>query len=140
MPEGKRLSQLFNRLSGRQKGPEDLVSGYGTRVGSTRPVVSGALHLILLAAASMFLLPLIWMAVTALKPLNQTMQIPPTWIPRATYATIDGQRVIVEPKRKLEQAHALIIQRGGHDNGKRKLVLADAIKDGKALLKYNQAG
>src|SRR3954464_168106 len=122
MPEGKRLSQLFNRLSGRQKGPEDFVSGYGTRVGGTRPVVSGALHLILLAAASMFMLPLVWMAVTALKPLNQTMQIPPTWIPRATYAMIDGKKIIVEPKLKLEQDHVLVIQRGGHEVGKRKLI------------------
>lgn len=141
MPAGKRLSQwIGTRLSGRAKDPEDLTSGYGTRVGGSRPVVSGALHLILLAAASMFLLPLIWMAVTALKPLNQTMQTPPTWIPRATYAVIDGQKMIVEPKLKLEQDHALIIQRGGHENGKRKLIPSNTIKDGKALLKYTLAG
>jgi len=142
MPAANRLSQwVSRRFSGRmKKEPEEYTSGYGTRVGSASPVVSGALHLILLAAASMFMLPLIWMAVTALKPLNQTMQYPPSWIPRATYAVIDGQKIIVEPKLKLDQDSLLVIQRGGHDIGMRKLVPAANFKDGKALVKFKQGG
>src|SRR5437868_12255456 len=98
MPENKGIGAWVSRRFSGRRDPEDLTSGYGTRVGSTRPVVSGALHLILCAAGAMFVLPLIWMAVTAVKPLNQTMRLPPTWIPRATYAVIDGEKMIVEPK------------------------------------------
>ncbi len=50
----------------------------------------------LLAAGSvLFLFPLIWLLATSLKPIEQTMSLPPTWIPRAYYATIDGRRMEV---------------------------------------------
>jgi multiple sugar transport system permease protein len=142
MPESKRFSVwVRKRFSVRvNTPPEENTSGFGTAVGGRNPAMSGVLHLILCAAASLFILPLVWMAVTAVKPLNQTMQVPPTWIPRATYATIDGQKVIVEPKLKLEHDSVLVIQHGGHDKGQRKLIAADSVKDGKSLMKFTQAG
>lgn len=40
-----------------------------------------AIHATLLFLSLVFMLPLIWMIVTALKPLDETMTSPPTWIP-----------------------------------------------------------
>ena len=125
---------------------EDLVSGYGTRAGGHNPAMTGALHMVLLAAASLFLIPFVWMAVTSLKPLDQTMSLPPTWIPRATMATLDGQRtVVIKDGHALKTDHVIVIQHGGHDDGKRKLLPVSvdgkpSIVDGKAMLKYTYAG
>lgn len=38
-------------------------------------------HGALLALSVLFLMPLVWMISTSLKPINETMSIPPTWIP-----------------------------------------------------------
>lgn len=38
-------------------------------------------HLVLLSLSVLFLLPLVWMVVTAVKPLDETMASPPVWIP-----------------------------------------------------------
>jgi multiple sugar transport system permease protein len=112
--------------------------GYGAQPGGI--VTRGALHLILLAAASLFILPLIWMAVTAVKPLDQTMSLPPTWIPRATLATLDGQRTVVVKEKKLGEDFAIVIAQAGHNLGQRRLLRSAEIADGKALLKYTFAG
>lgn len=41
-----------------------------------------ALQAILISFSVLFMLPLAWMAITAVKPLDQTMTSPPVWIPR----------------------------------------------------------
>jgi multiple sugar transport system permease protein len=40
-----------------------------------------AIHSVLISLSILFILPLLWMAVTAVKPLDQTMSSPPQWIP-----------------------------------------------------------
>ena len=40
-----------------------------------------AVYLILLAGSVVFLFPLLWMISTSLKPVEETMQMPPVWIP-----------------------------------------------------------
>ncbi len=40
-----------------------------------------AIHAVLLAGSILFLFPLVWMMSTALKPLDQTMLMPPRWVP-----------------------------------------------------------
>ena len=52
-------------------------------------------YLLLVAGSLVFLVPLFWMISTALKPVDQTMSMPPTWLPRQSYAPVDGQRVPV---------------------------------------------
>lgn len=39
------------------------------------------IHAVLLVGSALFLFPLIWMISTSLKPLDQTMRMPPQWIP-----------------------------------------------------------
>lgn len=40
-----------------------------------------AIHTVLLAGSVVFLFPLVWMISTSLKPLDQTMVMPPQWVP-----------------------------------------------------------
>ena len=54
-----------------------------------------AIYLLLLGGSAIFLTPLAWMISTSLKPLEQTMSLPPVWLPMAYYATIDGKRMEV---------------------------------------------
>jgi multiple sugar transport system permease protein len=100
----------------------------------------GALNLILLAAASMFLLPLVWMAATSLKPQKQTMSLPPTWVPRATRTMLDGQDLIVEKEKQLAEDCVIAVPLAGEARGRRKLLKASEIKDGKALIKIARGG
>jgi multiple sugar transport system permease protein len=52
-------------------------------------------YALLLAGSALFFAPLVWLISTSLKPIEQTMTMPPTWIPRAYTATINGKRIEV---------------------------------------------
>ncbi len=54
-----------------------------------------AIYTLLIAASMLFLTPFVWLISSSLKPLEQTMTMPPTLVPHAYYASIDGQRVEV---------------------------------------------
>lgn len=45
-------------------------------------------HVFMILMTGAFLMPLVWMVLTALKPVDQTMKSPPEWIPRVWTATI----------------------------------------------------
>ena len=61
------------------------------RTSITRLIV----YALLFAGAAVFLFPFLWLVCTSLKPIEQTMSMPPTWLPRAYHATIDGKRMEV---------------------------------------------
>lgn len=46
---------------------------------------------LLVAFAAVFMLPLLWMLSTALKPLEQTTATPPQWLPWRYHAVVDGR-------------------------------------------------
>ncbi|HVL38553.1 MAG TPA: hypothetical protein VM328_04090 [Fimbriimonadaceae bacterium] len=48
---------------------------------SRLPSTKMAIHLVLIGFSIIFLIPLAWMISTALKPIEETMQTPPIWIP-----------------------------------------------------------
>lgn len=52
-------------------------------------------YALLLAGSAIFLVPLLWMISTGLKPIEQTMALPPTWIPHQTFVLRDGVPVEV---------------------------------------------
>ncbi|MCE0523618.1 MAG: carbohydrate ABC transporter permease [Methylacidiphilales bacterium] len=62
-----------------------------TRSGFNQIVV----YLLLMAGSVIFLAPLAWMISTSLKPIEQTMTMPPVWLPKAYFAAIDGRRMEV---------------------------------------------
>jgi multiple sugar transport system permease protein len=57
-----------------------------------RPPARFLTYLALLAGAAVFLLPLVWMLSTALKPLEQTTAQPPNWLPRRYSVEVDGEK------------------------------------------------
>jgi multiple sugar transport system permease protein len=54
-------------------------------------------YLLLLLGSITFLAPLLWMLSTGLKPIDQTMTMPPSWIPYKYFVEKDGARVEVKP-------------------------------------------
>jgi multiple sugar transport system permease protein len=46
-----------------------------------QPGATLLIHALLIAGSIVFLMPLVWMVVTSLKPTQETMTIPPQWIP-----------------------------------------------------------
>jgi multiple sugar transport system permease protein len=57
-----------------------------------RSLVKILTYVALCAGAVTFLMPLIWMLATALKPIEQTTAQPPVWLPRRYYVEQDGAR------------------------------------------------
>lgn len=52
-------------------------------------------YLLLAGGSVIFLAPLAWLISTSLKPIEQTMTMPPVWLPKAYEATIDGKKMEV---------------------------------------------
>jgi len=65
-------------------------------------------YALLLLGAALFIFPLIWMLSTALKPIDQTLEVPPTWIPYRLYAEIDGERMPVKRRGVIEEPSYLV--------------------------------
>jgi multiple sugar transport system permease protein len=53
------------------------------------------IYLLLLGGSAIFMAPLAWLISTSLKPLEQTMSLPPVWLPMEYDATIGGKRMEV---------------------------------------------
>lgn len=54
------------------------------------------IYALLLLGSVTFLVPLLWMISTGLKPIDQTMSMPPRWIPYRLYVEKDGARVEIK--------------------------------------------
>jgi multiple sugar transport system permease protein len=73
------------------------------------PVARFFIYALLLAGSLVFLIPLFWMISTALKPIDQTMSMPPTWLPRQSYAQVEGTRVPVTVGRAMEGGQVEVV-------------------------------
>ncbi len=67
-------------------------------------------YALLLLGAAFFLLPLLWMLSTALKPVEQTMSLPPQWLPRSYSIERDGQRVEIRRSDTLIVVPSLLVR------------------------------
>ncbi len=87
------------------------------------------IYTVLIAGAVLFMLPLLWMISTGLKPLDQTMSMPPVWLPYRFYAERDGERVEVKPRRTIdyEAVEVLVGTEGATGETKRVFVPASEI-------------
>ncbi|MFH0909257.1 MAG: carbohydrate ABC transporter permease [bacterium] len=70
------------------------------------------LYTVLLIGTALFLLPLVWLISTSLKPIEQTMSMPPTFIPYRNYAEIDGRNVAVRRAETIEMPSSIIVEEG----------------------------
>jgi multiple sugar transport system permease protein len=52
-------------------------------------------YVLLIAGSIIFMAPLVWLISTSLKPIEQTMTMPPVWLPKAYEATINGTKMEV---------------------------------------------
>lgn len=96
-----------------------------TRSLFARPLI----YALLLGASLMFLTPFVWLIATSLKPIEQTMALPPTLFPRAYYAAIDGRRTEVTIDFDLKQPGIVADVTSGEQAGKRVILApADALK------------
>ena len=66
------------------------------------------LYAILVVCSITFLVPLGWMISTGLKPIDQTMSMPPTWLPTRDYATLDGVMTEVRRGEMLDGGRILV--------------------------------
>lgn len=87
----------------------------------SRPLI----YTLLIAASGLFLTPFVWLVSTSLKPIEQTMVLPPTLLPRAHYAEIGGQRMEVTIDYTMKQAGVVADVVAGPDAGKRVFLLPD---------------
>jgi multiple sugar transport system permease protein len=83
-------------------------------------------YAVLLAGSIIFITPLLWMFSTALKPIEQTMSMPPTWIPYQLYAAINGERIKVKRGELVEQPSFVVDDPAA---GREYIVPQSAVRD-----------
>lgn len=89
------------------------------------------IYLLLLSGAVIFILPLVWMISTALKPIEQTMSLPPSWLPYRYYAAWDGERTAVRPGLLVTEP-SLVVR---DDQGEQMIIPSADYADGFAVLR-----
>ncbi|HEX2854496.1 MAG TPA: carbohydrate ABC transporter permease [Opitutaceae bacterium] len=58
-----------------------------------RATKRAVIYLLIVGAALLFAMPFVWLVASSLKPIEQAMSLPPSFVPRAHYASIDGVRL-----------------------------------------------
>jgi multiple sugar transport system permease protein len=79
----------------------------------------GVIYTLLIGASVLFLTPFLWLVATSLKPLEQAMAMPPTLLPRAYSAPIDGQRLEVTVDFTINQPGVVADAIAGDQAGRR---------------------
>jgi multiple sugar transport system permease protein len=69
-------------------------------------------YLVLVAGAVLFVLPFAWMVLTALKPLNQTLQQTQSWLPRRYEAPLGGRIQEVSPGPAVGEPSVWALEQG----------------------------
>jgi multiple sugar transport system permease protein len=69
------------------------------------------IYALLLGGSVVFMTPLIWMISTALKPIDQTMSLPPVWVPYRLYIEEDGQRVSVKERETIDMPAYVVLNK-----------------------------
>ncbi len=98
-----------------------------------------AVHGVLCAGAVLFLFPFVWLVTTSLKPIEQTMRMPPEWLPRATYAEVGGVRMKVLAERTLDEPSVIVTIEEGRRKGERVLLPASQYADDHAEVEVRVA-
>ena len=88
------------------------------------------IYFLLISGSAIFLVPLFWMMSTALKPIDQTMSMPPTWIPYRLFADIDGKSVSVNKAETITAPSVIITI---DETGEKRIITPDQIVKGKIV-------
>jgi multiple sugar transport system permease protein len=100
-----------------------------------RAVRRTVIYLLLVGAAVVFGVPFLWLVVTSLKPIEQSMTLPPTFIPRAYYAVIDGQRMEIVRDYMMPSSGVVAEITDGEKRGQRIFTSAAKAADPAARLR-----
>ena len=97
---------------------------------------------LLVCCSVAFVLPFVWLVSTSLKPIEQTISVPLTLIPREYTATLGGRRVEVTLDFQVAQPGTVVVYTSGPDAGKQVLVASGQAPRGGAprVLHAVQAG
>ncbi|HOX39216.1 MAG TPA: carbohydrate ABC transporter permease [Candidatus Brocadiia bacterium] len=90
-----------------------------------------AIHMTLLIISVVFMFPFFWMVSTSVKPREQTMVHPPVWIPKQFTAVLNGRETVVIKDHLVAEPCAIVRCVEAPVEGKRMLVAADGISDGR---------
>src|SRR5258706_7448993 len=88
------------------------------------PIARLLVYTLLIAGSIIFLFPFFWLLCTSLKPIEQTMKMPPAWVPRAYYATLDSKRLEVTKDMEIKNPSVMVVPSAGPHAGKKILVSA----------------
>src|ERR1700679_921073 len=113
----------------------------GSRAATTRTLskmprpakLSRALIQLLLVLFSVaFVIPFVWLVSTSLKPIEQTLSLPLTFIPRAYFAELGGKRMEVTLDFQVTQRGAVVRYDTGENAGKMGFLGAAQLAGGPA--------
>ncbi|MFT5126478.1 MAG: multiple sugar transport system permease protein [Rhodothermales bacterium] len=100
---------------------------------STNPLhtTRSSAHIPLILLSILFSLPFIWLVCTSLQPREQVGHVPPQWFPRQHSIQVNGETVLVTPPAEVGLVKAIVVPADGPDAGRRILVEAERLTDGK---------
>ena len=87
-------------------------------------------HIPLVLLGMVFLFPLVWLTASSLQSREQVGRIPPQWLPRMYYVSIEGEKIPVTPPEMFAEEQLLVTPLEGPDQGRRMLVPPSAYQDG----------
>src|SRR5882724_11127997 len=93
------------------------------------------IHLPLVILAALFMVPLVWLLLTSLQPREQVGKIPPEWLPRQYFITVNGQPLAVTPPALVGSDKLLVEPESGPELGKRLLVEPSHFDQGRVTLR-----
>ncbi|MFH0878929.1 MAG: hypothetical protein V2A34_04380, partial [Lentisphaerota bacterium] len=88
------------------------------------------IYFLLISGSFIFLVPLFWMLSTALKPIDQTMSMPPTWIPVRLFLEKDQVRREVS---KIETIEVPSVMFTVDETGEKLVMPQSRMQDGKMM-------
>ncbi len=80
---------------------------------------------LLVACSVAFILPFVWLVSTSLKPIEQTLSLPLSFVPKAYYARLGGERMEVTLDFQVSQAGAVVRYLDGESAGRQAFVGAN---------------
>ena len=96
----------------------------------------GILYLLLVTGSALFLIPLMWMISTSLKPIEQTMALPPTWIPYQYYTEIRGKPTPIILGESIGQPSSIIQE----SSTKRRRIVPNDLIENNAVVHIDAQG
>lgn len=88
----------------------------------TRAATRWLVYVALGLGTVLFAFPLLWMLVTSLSPIEQTVSYPPRLLPLAHYAVIEGERLEVTMDAEVSQRSAFVQTVAGRRAGVRRVI------------------